>query len=62
MKLLRVTSCLLVLLLSLIAFSFVTVHPAAAQELNPPPPSFETCRAGKRYDLPGQPHRFLWSG
>ena len=44
MKLLRVTCCLLVLLLSLVAFTFVAVHPAAAQTLNPPPPSFETCK------------------
>src|SRR5436190_2571168 len=51
MKLLRVTSCLLVLLLSLIAFAFVAVHPAAAQELSPPPPSFETCRAGENVTI-----------
>jgi hypothetical protein len=44
MKLLRITCFLLVLLLSLVAFSFVAVHPAAAQTLNPPPPSFETCK------------------
>ncbi len=44
MKLLRVTCCLLVLLLSLVAFTFVTAHPTAAQTLNPPPPSFETCK------------------
>lgn len=45
MKLLRVTCCLLVLLLSLVAFAFVAVHTAAAQTLNPPPPPFETCKA-----------------
>lgn len=45
MKLLRITCSLLVLLLSLVAFAFVAVHPAAAQQaLNPPPPSFETCK------------------
>jgi hypothetical protein len=46
MKLFRITCSLLVLLLSLVAFAFVAVHPAAAQQtLNPPPPSFETCKA-----------------
>jgi hypothetical protein len=46
MKLLRLTCALVVLLLSLLAFAFVAVHPAAAQQaLNPPPPSFETCQA-----------------
>ena len=44
MKLLRITCSLVVLLLSLVAFTFVTVLPAAAQQvLTPPPPSFETC-------------------
>ena len=43
MKILRVTCCLFVLLLSLVAFAFVPVHPAAAQELNPPPPPGATC-------------------
>jgi hypothetical protein len=43
MKLFRVTCCLFVLLLSLVAFAFVAVHPAAAQELNPPPPPGATC-------------------
>jgi hypothetical protein len=45
MKLFRITCSLVVLLLSLLASAFVTVHPAAAQTLNPPPPSFETCKA-----------------
>ena len=45
MKLFRITCSLLVLLLSLVAFAFVAVHPARAQELNPPPPSFYTCKA-----------------
>jgi len=41
----RVTCCLFVLLLSLVAFAFVIVHPAAAQQaLNPPPPPFLTCK------------------
>jgi hypothetical protein len=44
MKLFRITCSLLVLLVSFIAFAFVAVHPAAAQDLNPPPPSFETCK------------------
>jgi hypothetical protein len=44
MKLLRVTCCLFILLLSLVAFAFVAVHPTAAQELNPPPPPGATCQ------------------
>jgi hypothetical protein len=44
MKLFRLTCVLVVLMLSLLASAFVTVHPAAAQTLNPPPPSFETCK------------------
>jgi hypothetical protein len=44
MKLLRVICCLFILLLSLVAFAFVAVHPAAAQELNPPPPPGATCQ------------------
>ena len=47
MKLFRITCSLLVLLLSLVAFAFVAVHPARAQELNPLPPSFETCKGGR---------------
>lgn len=43
MKLFRVTCCLFVLLLSLVAFAFVAVHPAAAQGLNPLPPQGATC-------------------
>jgi hypothetical protein len=45
MKLFRITCALVVLLLSLAAFTFIAVHPAAAQQaLNPPPLSFETCK------------------
>jgi hypothetical protein len=44
MKILRVTYCLFILLLSLVAFAFVAVHPAAAQELNPPPPPGANCQ------------------
>jgi len=43
MKLLRAGCCFLVLLLSLVVFSFVAVHPAAAQGLNPPTPPGATC-------------------
>lgn len=45
MKLLRITSCFCLLLLSLVAFAFLAVHPAAAQELNPPPPPGTTCKS-----------------
>jgi hypothetical protein len=45
MKLLRITCSLVVLLLSLGAFAFVAVRPAAAQQaLNPPPPPEYTCK------------------
>jgi hypothetical protein len=45
MKLFRITCSLLVLLLSLLAFAFVAVHPAAAQQaLNPPPSPDYTCK------------------
>jgi hypothetical protein len=45
MKLFRIVCSLLVLLLSLVAFSFVAVHPAAAQQaLNPPPSPDYTCK------------------
>jgi hypothetical protein len=45
MKLLRITCSLVVLLLSLLAFAFVAVHPAAAQQaLNPPPSPDYTCK------------------
>jgi hypothetical protein len=43
MKLLRITSCLFVLVLSLVAFSFLAVHPAAAQGLTPARPPGATC-------------------
>src|SRR5215471_2955856 len=51
MKLVRVTSCLVVLLLTLVVFTFVGVHPAAAQTLNPPPPPEYTCRAGQNVTI-----------
>src|SRR6266571_7678619 len=44
MKILRVTCCLFVLLLSLVALAFVAVHPAAAQGLTPPPLPGATCQ------------------
>jgi hypothetical protein len=45
MKLFRITCALVVLLLSLVAFTIVAVHPAAAQQvLNPPPPPEYTCK------------------
>ncbi len=45
MKLFRITCSLVVLLLSLVAFTFVAVHPAAAQQvLNPQPPPEYTCK------------------
>jgi hypothetical protein len=44
MKILRVTCCLFILLLSLVAFAFVAVRPAAAQGLIPPPPQRFTCQ------------------
>jgi hypothetical protein len=45
MKLFRTTCSLVVLLLSLVVFAFVAVHPAAAQQaLNPPPPPEYTCK------------------
>lgn len=44
MNILRVTCCLFVFLVSLVAVAFVAVHPAAAQTLNPPPPPFLTCK------------------
>src|SRR5713226_1380025 len=45
MKLFRITCSLLVLLLSLLAFAFVAVHSAAAQQaLNPPPSPDYTCK------------------
>ena len=43
MKLFRIISCSFVLLLSLVAFSFLAVHPAAAQGLTPPRPPGATC-------------------
>jgi hypothetical protein len=43
MKLFRVTCCSFVLLLSLVAFSFLAVRPAAAQGLNPARPPGATC-------------------
>ena len=45
MKLFRITCALVVLVLSLFAFSFVAARPAAAQQaLNPPPPPQYTCK------------------
>jgi hypothetical protein len=44
MKVLRVTCCLFILLLSLAAFAFEAVHSVAAQTLNPPPPAGATCQ------------------
>ena len=44
MKHFHFTCTLVVLLLILVASAFVAVHPATAQSLNPPPPSFETCK------------------
>jgi hypothetical protein len=44
MKHFRLTCTLVVLLLALIASTFVAAHSAKAQSLNPPPPSFETCK------------------
>ncbi len=51
MKHFRLTCFLVVLLLALVASAFVAVHPAKAQSLNPPPPSFETCRAGENVTI-----------
>ena len=45
MKHIRAVCCLSVLTLSLTTLAFVTVVPAAAQTLNPPPPSFLTCKS-----------------
>jgi hypothetical protein len=33
-----------VLLLALVASAFIAAHPTKAQSLNPPPPSFESCK------------------
>ena len=44
MKHFRLTCTLVVLLLALVASAFVAAHSAKAQSLNPPPPSFETCK------------------
>jgi hypothetical protein len=44
MKLLRVTCCLFIFLLSLVAFAFVSAHPARADGLNPPPRPGSTCQ------------------
>jgi hypothetical protein len=45
MKLFRITCALVILVLSLFAFSFVVARPAAAQQaLNPPPPPEYTCK------------------
>lgn len=43
MKLFRITSCCCVLLLSLVAFAFLAILPAAAQGLNTPRPPGATC-------------------
>jgi hypothetical protein len=44
MKILRVTSCLFMPVVFLVAMAFVAVHPTAAQGLNPPPPEGATCQ------------------
>ena len=44
MKHVRLMCTLVVLWLALVASAFVAVHSATAQSLNPPPPSFETCK------------------
>jgi len=44
MKHFRLTCTLVVLLLALVASAFIAAHPTKAQSLNPPPPSFESCK------------------